>query len=187
MALQMGKVELYSERGNLKLNISKRAATGMPRQDMERHAIPSPMTKLGCDRLRQQVTAIKITGQPIPFAHPDSDPQRVLGVLITPSLNWKPQVDRILEEARLRARNIVESDASPRQKLAWIQTCLEPYLTYSFPVTYLKKQLVLARHIQSGCCSGASCQKGAATTPCHSHRPCASTAETFLSRCVLVD
>ena len=138
MALQMGKVELYSEWGNLKLNISKCAATGMPRQDMERHAIPSPMTKLGCDRLRQQLTAVKINGQPVPFALLNSDPQRVLAVLITPSLNWKPQVDRILEEACLRARNI--TDASPRQKLTWIQTCLKPYLTYSFPSTYLNKQ-----------------------------------------------
>ena len=86
MALQMGKVEQYSEWGNLKLNISKCAATGMPRQDMEQHATPLPMTKLGCDRLRQQLTAVKINGQPVPFAHPDSDLQRVLGVLITPSL-----------------------------------------------------------------------------------------------------
>ena len=49
-------------------------------------------------------------------------------------------MDRILEEARIRAKNITQSDASPRQKLAWIQTCLKPYLTYSFPLTYLSKQ-----------------------------------------------
>ena len=92
MALQMGKVELYSEWGNLKLNISKCAATGMPRQDMERHAIPLPMIKLGCDRLRHQLTAVKINGQPVPFAHPDSDAQRLLGVLITHLSTGSPKL-----------------------------------------------------------------------------------------------
>ena len=177
MALQMGKVEQYSEWGNSKLNISKCAATGMPRQDKERHAIPLPMTKLGCDRLRQQLTAVNINGQPVPFAHPDSDPQRLLGVSITPSLNWKPQVDRILEEARLRARNITEPDASPQQKLAWIQTCLKPYLTYSFPLTYLNKQDIYS--LDAGVAQAAK----KANTPCHFHRSCASTAEIFRSRC----
>ena len=49
MALQMHKVEKYSAWGNLKLNLSKCAATGMPWQDMEKHAIPSPLTPLGCE------------------------------------------------------------------------------------------------------------------------------------------
>ena len=101
MALQMGKVEQFLSWGNLKLNISKCAATGMPRQDMERHAIPSPLTQQGCARLKQQLAAVKINGCPVPFAHPDRDPQRVLGVLVTPTLNWKPQTDKILREARL--------------------------------------------------------------------------------------
>ena len=140
MALQMGKVEQYSSWGNLQLNISKCAATGMPRQDMKRHAIPSPLMQQGCARLKQQLAAVKINGCPVPFAHPDRDPQRVLGVLVTPTLNWKPQADKILREAKLRANSINESDASPRQKLAWIQTCLKLHLTYSFPLTYLSKQ-----------------------------------------------
>ena len=101
MALQMGKVEQYSTWGNPKLNISKCAATGMPRQDMERRTIPSPLTQHGCARLRQQLAAVKADGCPVPFTHPDMDPQRVLGVLVTPTLNWKPQTDKILREARL--------------------------------------------------------------------------------------
>ena len=59
MALQMNKVEQYSDWGNLKLNISKCAATGMPRQDMEKHSIPSPLIPLGCDRLKQQLSVVK--------------------------------------------------------------------------------------------------------------------------------
>ena len=140
MVLQMNKVEQYSGWGNLKLNVSKCAATGMPRQDIEKHAMPSPLTQLGCERLKQQLAAIKIDGQPVPFAHPEKAPQKILGVLVTPTLDWKPQIDRLLEEAKIRAGKIVESDATPRQKLTWIQTCLKPYLTYSFPLTYLAKQ-----------------------------------------------
>lgn len=108
--------------------------------DIEKHAMPSPLTQLGCERLKQQLAAIKIDGQPVPFAHPEKAPQKVLGVLVTPTLNWKPQIDTLLEEAKRRAGKIVESDATPRQKLTWIQTCLKPYLTYSFPLTYLAKQ-----------------------------------------------
>ena len=112
---------------------------------MEALAVPSPLTPVGCDRLRQQVSSVKINGQPVPFIHPDKDPQRVLGVLVTPTLNWGPQTQKNLEEAKLRASNITESDASPRQtlcveKLLFIQCCLKPYLTYGFPITYLKNQ-----------------------------------------------
>ena len=88
---------------------------------------------MGCDRLRQQVSSVKINGQPVPFIHPDKDPQRVLGVLVTPTLNWGPQTQKKLEEGKLRASNITESDASPRQKLLFIQCCLKPH-------TYLKNQ-----------------------------------------------
>ena len=140
MSLQMNKVEEYAEWGNLKLNTSKCAITGMPRHDMERFGVPSPLTPLGCSRLQQQLRVVKIKGEAVPFAHPDKEPQKVLGILVTPTLNWHGQRTKLLEEAKIRSTNITESDASTRQKLSWIQTCLKPYLTYSFPLTYLSKQ-----------------------------------------------
>ena len=83
---------------------------------MGRHGIPSPLKQLGCDRFK--VAAVKIDSQPVPFAHPDKTSQKVLGVLVTPTLNWKPQIHKLLEEARASAIKIIESDAAPRQKLA---------------------------------------------------------------------
>ena len=176
MGLQMRKVGQYSSWGNLRLNISKCAATGMPGRDMEAHAVPSPLSPLGCDKLRQQLSSVKINGQPVPFIHPDKDPQRVLGVLVTPTLIWGAQTQKILEEAKLRTSNITESDASPKQKLMYIQFCLKPYLTYSFPLTYLKNQDMF------GCNIGPDCQTSTAPAACHTHRPHATAANGLWSR-----
>ena len=143
MTVQMQKVELYSQWGNLRLNVKKCAATGSPWEDMAKSGSPSPFTLTGCQRLQHQLAAIKIDGVPVPFAHPHKQAQRVLGVLITPTLNWKPQIQQLLAEAKAKASNISESYASSRQQLAWIQTCLKPFLTYSFPLTYMQRTCIM--------------------------------------------
>ena len=77
---------------------------------------------------------MKIGTYDIPFAHPDKEPQKVLGVWITPTLNWRHQQGELMKTARERSEAILESNASPKQKLAMIQTSLKPYITYSFPL-----------------------------------------------------
>ena len=81
-------------------------------KSMERGAIPLPFKQQASTRLRQQLVAVKIFGCPVPWstllciftsclscpvscAHPDRDSQRVLGVMVTPTLNQKPQTDKL--------------------------------------------------------------------------------------------
>ncbi len=64
-------------------------------------------------------------------------------------MNWNPQIHRILEEAKLRARNITEFEALPWQKLAWIQTYLKPYLTYLSKQDLYRLDAVLAQTAKS--------------------------------------
>ena len=58
----------------------------------------------------------------------------MLGVWVTPTLNWRHQRRKLVETARERSEAILESSASPKQKSIMIQTSLKPYITYSFPL-----------------------------------------------------
>ena len=58
----------------------------------------------------------------------------MLGVWVTPTLNWRHRQRKLVEVARERSEAILESSASPKQKLIMIQTSLKPYITYSFPL-----------------------------------------------------
>jgi len=60
--------------------------------------------------------------------------RRFWGVWITPTLNWRHQQKHLVEAAKEKSENILESNASPKQKLAMIQMTLKPYITYSFPL-----------------------------------------------------
>ena len=92
------------------------------------------------NRLRQQLNAVQVDGSPVPFAHPNKDPQRVLGVLVTPTMNWNPQIHKSWRKPDSRPETSLNLMLRHARNLAWIQTCLKPYLTYSFPLTYLSKQ-----------------------------------------------
>ena len=57
-----------------------------------------------------------------------------LGVLFTATLNWNPQTKEILRKLRQKLANLKRSKATPAQIAHIINTCIKPFITYSFPV-----------------------------------------------------
>ena len=114
------------------VNHKKCAVTGML------HSDPSPLSSKTVEQLRNRladVTIIDAAGQPqaIPFCHPDNEPYKYLGVLLTPSLNWKHQIQALVEEVTERGNALLHSMASPLQRLQVLEHCIKPYIAYSFP------------------------------------------------------
>lgn len=134
LCLQAEEVNQYAGRSNLNIQPAKCAATGMPHADIAPGAVSSSQSWVGSEQLKNRLACMKIGPHHIPFAHPDKEPQKVLGVWVTPTLNWKHQQRGLMETARERSEAILESNASPKQKLAMIQASLKPYITYSLPL-----------------------------------------------------
>ena len=74
-------------------------------------------------------------GKQIPFYHPDKEPYTYLGVELTPTLNWSYQLDKVRKKALEKGYNVLQSFTTPAQTLQYVQSCIRPYLTYSFPIT----------------------------------------------------
>ena len=126
----------------LKIQPAECAATGMPHTDMASRAVCSPQSWIGNEQLESRLACVEIGPHNIPFAHPDKEPQNILGVWVTPTLNWRHQQRRSMETARERSQAILESNASSKQKLAMIQTSLKPYITYSSPLGIQSNQYI---------------------------------------------
>ena len=134
LCLQADEIHKYATWGNLKLQPAKCATTGMPHAEIASGSVSSPLAYVGCEQLKKRLACVKIGPHQIPFAHPDKEPQKVLGVWITPTLNWKMQQRKLVDAAKDKSTATVECDASPKQKLAMIRTCLKAYITYTFPL-----------------------------------------------------
>ena len=106
----------------------------MVHEDIASGAVPLHQSWIGKEQLKNRLACVKMGPHHIPFAHPDKEPQKVLGVWVTPTLDWRHQQRRLMETAWEKSEAILESEASPKQKLAMIQSSLKPFVTYSFPL-----------------------------------------------------
>ena len=77
---------------------------------------------------------MRIQGAEIPFYHPDKEPYKYLGVLITPTLNWSYNLNTIREGMRFRAEKTVSCLLACHQKVQVSETNIKPYVSYSFPL-----------------------------------------------------
>lgn len=84
--------------------------------------------------LRALTKEVKIQGAEIPFYHPDKEPYKYLGVLITPTLNWSYNLNTIREEMKFRAEKTVNCLLARHQKVQVQETNIKPYVSYSFPL-----------------------------------------------------
>ena len=134
LCLQAEKINEYASWGDLKIQPVKCAVTSMPHAGTASGAIHSPLSWVGNEQLKNRLAFVKIAPRQIPFAHPDKEPQKVLGVWVTSTRSWRHQQRKLIEVARERSEAISESWASPKHKLVMIQTSLKPYITYSFPL-----------------------------------------------------
>jgi ribonuclease HI len=128
MRAQADKVTLYLHWSGMEVNHKKCGVTGMLHGG-------SPGPALG-DRaihhLQTQLTRqVPISGKTVPFLHPHNEAYRYLGVLVTPSLNWRHQIEALGEAVIEKADGILRSMASSTQKLRLIETLLRPYIRYS--------------------------------------------------------
>ena len=77
---------------------------------------------------------ILVQGKPAQFIHP-GDPFTYLGVEITMSLDWKPQLDKRKDKLTKKLASLTCSFATPRQTMDIIRTAIVPSIAYAFPVT----------------------------------------------------
>ncbi|KAJ9521115.1 hypothetical protein QJQ45_022874 [Haematococcus lacustris] len=82
-------------------------------------------------RARQQLQTVSLQGKPVTYHRPTS-PFTYLGVLITMTLDWKPQHTAMITQLRQKLERLRRSFASARQAIHIIRTAIIPSLAYSF-------------------------------------------------------
>ncbi len=99
LCLQAGKIDEYATWGNLRIQPIKCAVTGMPCADIANGSVASLHSWPGNEQLKQRLACVKIGKHQIPYAHPDKDPQKVLGV---PRDHTFTQLEASTKKDRLR-------------------------------------------------------------------------------------
>ena len=139
LACQGQKIDKFSQWGGLKINAKKSGASAiLYGQAAEKGQ--SPLSEKVVETSRRQLEQVTLAGQNLPFHHPDKDPYRYLGVMLTLTLNWRVQVGTLLSKVNEKATKIVNSLCSPAQKVHYIQSSIRPYITYSFPLAIYSLQ-----------------------------------------------
>ena len=129
MKVQTSKVAFYNKWSHLDAN-PKKCATAILHGDVK-----AGIAKNATDftRIHSQLQNIEIFGAPIPCIPPDM-PYRYLGLQMTLTLNWRHQVAGVINLLKDKGNRLVQSFASPKQRLRFLQRCIIPAVTYSFPV-----------------------------------------------------
>ena len=140
MALHAGKVEVYAAWGGLEINLKKCGVSAALHRAAHMAGNRSVCDHALVQQAKKRCATIEIDGAPVPFLHPDDDPYPYLGLLCTPTLNWRHHFNKVMLKAKDRAEKINRSMASPRQKLRYIATSIRPYITYSFPLGIFTQQ-----------------------------------------------
>jgi len=74
--------------------------------------------------LRQRLKKITIDGHQIPFHHPHTDPYPYLGVLLSMTLNWTFQRNKVHEAFLAKGEKILKSFASSTQKMQFVKNSI---------------------------------------------------------------
>jgi hypothetical protein len=118
----------------MEANIPKCAATGILHGAARaaKNAAGGLSAQQLADRLEQRIGngRISIQGQAVPFLPPD-EPYTYLDIMLTMTLNWRAQLQAALTKARSKCEQINSCLASPRQKLAMLETVVRPGLAYA--------------------------------------------------------
>jgi ribonuclease HI/exonuclease III len=134
---QADKITAFCQWSGMSVTHRKCIATGIMHGDAQRMAGHVPCTRPDDMReLRRKIGNIKVMGETIPLCSPHEKVE-YLGVMMTHTLYWKPQIDSMIDTARTKCDKIVQSLASPDQCLRMIQRCVKPALMYSFHLAAL--------------------------------------------------
>ena len=139
---QFHKLKQYCTWGQLSLNASKCAVTGI----LHRLASSSsglPLTAQ-TDLLRQQLgSAFQVGSDTIPFLPPDQ-PYKYLGVWLTLTLNFRFHFNHLQDIILEKGMQLISAAVPPRQCLTLIQNVLKPKITYCFPIAPFSRTDVAA-------------------------------------------
>ncbi|KAJ9515865.1 hypothetical protein QJQ45_008751 [Haematococcus lacustris] len=126
---QADKLSAFSDWGHLVISHSKTLATAALH-----HSVETGMCSNAAEadkRARQQLQTVSLQGKPVTYHRPTS-PFTYLGVLITMTLDWKPQHTAMITQLRQKLERLRRSFASARQAIHIIRTAIIPSLAYSF-------------------------------------------------------
>ncbi|KAK9807291.1 hypothetical protein WJX73_008814 [Symbiochloris irregularis] len=121
LAQQAHKVDMFAKWGDLKVNVSKCAVSGV-QWGLASKTNSSAISTSAVAMMRRQLERVKIDGNSLPFLHPDKEPYPYLGVLTTLTMNWSMQMEAVMKEIRNRAEAVLASLCSPAQKLQYLQS-----------------------------------------------------------------
>eukprot|EP00775_Hariotina_reticulata_P006754 gene6754-biopygen8553 len=123
---QAAKISAYTTWGSLTVNNSKTTVTGalhgsQPKSPYDDHLLST------------RLSSVRVQGKALTF-HSPRKPFRHLGVLLTMDLNYKHQLKSMLEKIRNQVTRLKSSQASTKQKIRVIETCIRPAITYAMAV-----------------------------------------------------
>ncbi|KAJ9520579.1 hypothetical protein QJQ45_007435 [Haematococcus lacustris] len=128
---QADKLSAYSDWGHLIVSHSKTLATTALHKA---HQSGRCSTMAEAEKqARRELQAVTLQGKPVTYLKPTS-PFTYLGVLLTMTLNWKPQHIAMVTQLRQKLERLRRSFASARQAIHIIKTAIIPSLAYSFCV-----------------------------------------------------
>ncbi|KAJ9520416.1 hypothetical protein QJQ45_000168 [Haematococcus lacustris] len=125
---QADKLSAFSDWGHLVISHSKTLATAALH-----HSVETGMCSNAAEadkRARQQLQTVSLQGKPVTYHRPTS-PFTYLGVLITMTLDEKPQHTAMITQLRQKLERLKRSFASARQAIHIIRTAIIPSLAYS--------------------------------------------------------
>ncbi|MGQ3168990.1 MAG: reverse transcriptase domain-containing protein, partial [Hydrogenophaga sp.] len=131
MRCQADKLSAYADWGHLIISHSKTLATAALHKA---HQSGRCSTQADAEKeARNHMQDLRLQGKPVTFLRP-SAPFAYLGVLLTMTLNWKPQHTAMVTTLRQKLERLRRSFASARQAIHMIKTAIIPSLAYSFCV-----------------------------------------------------
>ncbi|KAJ9516050.1 hypothetical protein QJQ45_024448, partial [Haematococcus lacustris] len=128
---QADKLSAYSDWGHLIISHSKTIATAALHKAHQSGRCST--TAEAEKQARRELQVVKLQGKPVTYLQPTA-PFTYLGVLLTMTLNWKPQHIAMVSQLRQKLERLRRSFASARQAIHIIKTAIIPSLAYSFCV-----------------------------------------------------
>ncbi|KAJ9528899.1 hypothetical protein QJQ45_000456 [Haematococcus lacustris] len=128
---QADKLSAYSDWGHLIISHSKTLATAALHKA---HQSGRCSTLADAEKqARRELQHVRLQGKPVTYLPPTAT-FAYLGVLLTMTLNWKPQHTAMAAQLKQKLERLRRSFASARQAIHIIKTAIIPSLAYSFCV-----------------------------------------------------
>ena len=133
LKIQADKASAFSDWGSMETNAAKTLVTGAL-YGSSRTGLYGNNNATPKDILRARLEGqIMLQGRPAQF-HDPTEPMTYLGVDFTMTIDWKPQLQKIMAMLQDVTARVFKSPASPRQVLKIVETCIKPKIAYSFCV-----------------------------------------------------